>query len=492
VIFCNQFVDLDSLKEFIGGADIYITPYLNEAQITSGTLAYTFGSGKVVVSTPYWHAAELLADGRGVLVPFADSTAIANEVRALLRDQNRCDTIRRNAYRIGREMIWKNVAHSYECAFNRARMEMVARPKKSPAIRTLDRMPRELPEFNLGHLHRMTDSTGMFQHAIYEVPDFSQGYCTDDNARAFILAVLLDEMGEDPAGMRALSTSAAAFLQYAFEPKFGRFHNHLSFDRRWLDDPGSEDCHGRALWALGTAVGRSANFRMISGALFARSLPVLAKFTSPRAWAFSLIGIDEYLRRITGDCKAKQAREMLADRLMRLFAAVSEPDWRWFEDRLAYDNAKLSHALIVTGRATGENAVLECGLDSLNWLTAMQTSEQGHFRPIGSNGFHCRGGGRAHFDQQPLEAQATVSACLEAYRATSDAKWLERSQVAFDWFFGRNDLGLELYSPENGGCADGLHSDRINANQGAESSLSFLLSLAEMRASQAQLQNTHE
>ena len=484
VIFCNQFVDLETLTEFIEAADIYITPYLNEAQITSGTLAYTFGSGKVVVSTPYWHAAELLAEGRGVLVPFADANAISREVTGLLRDESRRNTIRRNAYRIGREMVWSNVGRGYMTSFEQAQKEVAEKPRRFLAIRTLDQKPRELPEFNLGHLRRMTDSTGIFQHALYSVPDFSEGYCTDDNARAFILAVLLDEMGEDPDGMRALATTAAAFLQHAFDASTGRFHNHLSFERRWLDNPGSEDCQGRALWALGKGVRSARGFRMLAGELFPHALQALTGFTSPRAWAFALMGIDDYLRRIGGDCQVKHMREMLTARLMNLFEVVAKPEWLWFEDSLTYDNAKLAHALILSGQATGQPAVLDCGLKALRWLTEIQTSENGHFRPIGSNGFYRRCGERARFDQQPLEASATVSACLEACRATGDPWWHEQAQRAFDWFIGGNDLGLELYVPESGGCADGLHIDRINANQGAESTLAFLLSLAEMRSSQ--------
>ena len=227
----------------------------------------------------------------------------------------------------------------------------------------------------------------------------------------------------------------------------------------------------------------------MAGQLFARALPALSGFTSPRAWAFALLGIDEYLRRLGGDCMVKQARETLTGRLMNLFEAVAQPDWQWFEDCLAYDNAKLAHALILTGHSTGHQAVLECGLNSLRWLVEIQTAgpqtlATGCFRPIGSNGFHCRGGERADFDQQPVEAHATVSACLEACRATGDPWWHEQAQRAFDWFLGRNDLGLDLYFPENGGCADGLHVDRINENQGAESTLAFLLSLAEMRSAQ--------
>lgn len=486
VIFYNRFVELETLKEFIGAADLYVTPYLNEAQITSGTLAYTFGSGKAVVSTPYWHAAELLAEDRGVLVPFADAGAIAREVTGLLRDDTRRHAIRKNAYRLGREMVWSNVAQLYMNSFERSRLDGAAPSRKSLVTKTLDQRPRELPELKLNHLALMTDSTGVFQHANFTVPNFAEGYCSDDNARAFILAVLLSELGEETARARTMATTCAAFLHYAFDHATKRFHNHMSFDRRWLDDPGSEDCHGRALWALGIGVGRSPHrgFQMIAGQLFARALPSLTDFTSPRAWAFGLIGIHEYLRRLSGDSLVNQTREALAAKLMDLLDRNTSPGWCWFEEELSYDNAKLPHALILTGRATGQPAVFERGLQALRWLTELQVSEKGHFRPIGSNGFYRRGGTRANFDQQPIEAQATVSACLEAYRATSDIWWYEQAQRAFDWFIGWNDLGLELYSPESGGCGDGLHVDRVNGNQGAESTLAFLLSLAEMRLAQ--------
>jgi len=486
VIFYNDFVELENLKEFIGAADLYITPYLNEEQITSGTLAYTFGAGKAVVSTPYWHAAELLAEDRGVLVPFRDARAIAREVIALLRDDNRRHAMRKNAYRIGREMIWSQVAQLYMHSFESSRLEGAALSRKSLTTKTLDQRPRELPELKMNHLLRMTDSTGVFQHAIFGVPNFTEGYCTDDNARAFILAVLLGELGEEPEVLLGVATTSAAFLHHAFDTQTKRFHNHLSFDRRWLDDRGSEDCHGRALWALGIGVGRSPfrSFQMMAGQLFAQALPALADFTSPRAWAFGLIGIHEYLNRLSGDSLVNQTRETLTCRLMDLLASNDRPDWCWFEEELSYDNAKLAHALILSGHATGQRRVFERGLQALRWLNELQISENGHFRPIGSNGFYRRGGSRANFDQQPVEAQAMVSACLEAYRATSDFWWYEQAERAFDWFIGWNDLGLELYSPESGGCGDGLHVDRVNGNQGAESTLAFLLSLAEMRLAQ--------
>ena len=357
----------------------------------------------------------------------------------------------------------------------------------SPLVtKTLDQRPRELPELKLDHLSRMTDSTGIFQHAIFGVPNFSEGYCTDDNARAFILAVLLGELGEEPERVRALATPCAAFLHHAFDPKSSRFHNFLGFDRRWLDEKGSEDCQGRALWALGIGVGRSPfrDFQMMAGRLFALALPALTGVhLAPRLG----LRADRHPR-VPATARRGQRRHpdprhsrRQARRPLRRNAT---PEWTWFEEELSYDNAKLAHALIVSGQATGQPAVFDRGLEALRWLTDLQVSEKGHFRPIGSNGFYRRGGVRAQFDQQPIEAHAMVAACLEAYRATSDRWWYDEAQRAFDWFIGWNDLGLELYSPETGACGDGLHVDRVNQNQGAESTLAFLLSLAEMQLAQ--------
>jgi glycosyltransferase involved in cell wall biosynthesis len=485
VIFHNCFVELKELTEFIGAADLYITPYLDEAQITSGTLAYAFGAGKAVISTPYWHAAELLSGQRGVLVPFADPKAIAREVSGLLRDGTRRNAMSDNAYKLGRTMVWSKTAGLYMRSFELARRQGAAARRES-AARVAGRQSFESPVLNLDHLYHMTDSTGIFQHASLTAPNPSEGYCTDDNARALILAVLLGQLEEAPKRVRALATTYAAFLDYAFDPKTSRFHNFLGIDRRWLDQQGSEDCHGRAIWALGTAVGRSPHWssQTMAEQLFAQALPAVTGFTSPRAWAFSLIGIHEYLRRMSGDRLAKHFREELTGRLMTIFDQVAEPGWTWFEEGLTYDNAKLAHALIVSGRATGQKSMSERGLQALRWLVGVQTSQRGRLRPIGSNGFYKRSGVRAEFDQQPIEAQTTVSACLEAYRATADPWWYEQAQRAFDWFLGWNDLGLELYAHQTGGCRDGLHADRGNENQGAESTLAFLLSLAEMRLMQ--------
>lgn len=486
VIFYNRFVEIEELKEFIGAADIYVTPYLNEAQITSGTLAYAFGAGKAIVSTPYWHAQELLSDDRGMLVPFGDPHAIAQSVIGLLRDETRRHSIRKSAYKLGREMVWHRVGQMYMNSFSRARIERAGLSRRVFAIKTLDQQPRQLPELKLDHLQRMTDGTGMFQHATYTVPNFAEGYCTDDNARALIFTVLLEELGEDSPQVRALATRYAAFLHHAYNPTLRRFRNFMTFDRRWLEESGSEDSNGRALWALGVAVGRSRrpSFQALTDDLFNRVLPTALDFKAPRAWAFSLLGINEYLQRLNGDRLAQHIRDSLTMRLVQLFEQWSADDWTWCEQEVTYDNPRLAQALIQVGCATSQQNVIEWGLRALRWLCEIQTSEEGHFRPIGCKGFFARNGHRAQFDQQPIEAQAMVAACVEAYRATSDPFWQDQATRAFDWFLGWNDLGLEVYSPNSGGCYDGLHVDRVNLNQGAESTLAFLLSLAEMKLMQ--------
>lgn len=489
VIFYNRYVELDELKDFIKAADIYITPYLNEAQIVSGTLAYCFGAGKAIISTPYWYAAELLAEDRGVLVPFNDSEAIAREVSGLLRNPARRNAMRQKAYEMGRGMVWSTVADSYMRSFEKARHEPASYKRKLFTVKTLDQQLIQLPEVKLDHLFRMTDSTGIFQHAVQTVPNFSAGYCTDDNARALILAVLLEEFEVDSQQLRNAASTYAAFVRHAFDPQMKRFRNFMAFNRSWTDGEGSEDSGGRALWALGTCVGRSRypGFQTLAGQIFPQAISPVPDFSSPRAWALAIIGAHEYLRRFPGDRLVSQIRETLTTRLMDLYGKVSTPDWLWFEDSVTYMNAKLSHALILSGRWAARPDVFEVGIKTLRWLVNVQTAEGGHFRPIGSNGFHKRGGPRAHFDQQPIEAHATVSACLEAFRATSDPVWFAQARRAFDWFLGWNDLGIFLYDPNSGGCQDGIHVDRINQNQGAESTLAFLLSLAEMRQAQTEL-----
>lgn len=483
VIFYNRFVELEELKQFIGAADIYVTPYLEPEQIVSGTLAYTLGAGKAVVSTPYWYAGEMLRDDKGVLVPFRDSHALAAAINGLLDDDARRDAMRKRAYLSGRKMIWSQVADRYLESFERARRERHRFARPGFAVKPLDRRPRELPPLRLDHLHRLTDDTGILQHAVYTTPNYREGYTTDDNARALIVSALLTQLGhkEGPE----LARRYLAFLWNAFDPDSRTFRNFMGYQRDWLEARGSEDSHGRALWALGTVLGRVdlTDLQNLAGRMFQQALPGIRQTTSPRAWAFALLGIHEYWQRFAGDRRAEQVQGYLGGRLVSLYGSHSSGAWRWFEDQLAYCNAALPHALLVTGELLGRPDMQDAALQSLVWLADLQRadSESEHFVPIGTNGFFARGGKRARFDQQPVEAQAMVSACLEAYRITADERWRKEARRAFEWFLGRNDLNVPLYDPITGGCRDGLHPDRPNENEGAESTLAFLQSWAEIR-----------
>jgi glycosyltransferase involved in cell wall biosynthesis len=489
VIFHNRFVSLPELVEYIGAADIYLTPYLNPAQIVSGTLAYTLGAGKAVISTPYWYAEELLSEGRGILVPFRNSAALAERMIQLLDNGPERHAMRKRAYLFGRKMVWSRVARRYIETFERARQERAERPRQIFIAKTLKRQGSELPQFKLDHLLLMTDSTGLLQHALYTVPNYAMGYTTDDNARALYLTVLLEELGNHVSTeVAGLAERYMAFLVHAFDPEIRRFRTSMSYERRWLDRTGSEDCHSRALMALGAVLGRSDNdgLRGVAGWLFEQALPSALVFTSPRAWAFTLIGIHEYLRRFSGDRIAQNIGESLTERLMNSYRSCSTQDWPWFEEILSYANAVLPRALLVWGQQLGRMDIKEAGLRSLAWLINTQQAD-GHFVPIGNQGFYRRGSERARFDQQPIEAETTVAACLEAGCLTEDREWFVEAQRAFEWFLGRNDLGLPLYDPMTGGCRDGLHPDRANENQGGESTLAFLLALAEMTLAQNQI-----
>ena len=483
VIFHDRFVSSEELNEFIGAADIYLTPYLNRNQIVSGTLAYTVGAGKAVISTPYWYAEELLAEGCGIIVPFGDAQRIATEVCALLANDVERHAMRKRAYLKGREMIWPTVASLYMKSFVRARDERLRKPRVTFVAKTLDRGPAELPLIKIDHLRRLTDDTGIIQHAIFNVPNYDEGYTTDDNARALVVSTLFKELGEDPSTARSLTSRFLAFLWHAFNEKSGRFRNYLSYDRCWLEEVGSEDSHGRALWGLGAVLGHleDPGFKGLASRLFGLALPAVLEFSSPRAWAFALIGLDGYLHEFSGDRIAQSGRKTLLENLLALYKQTSSSEWIWFEERLAYSNASLPQALLAAGKRLGREDALEVGLKTLEWLAEIQTAVEGHFVPIGSHGFFPKGGEKARFDQQPIEAAAMVSACLEAFRLTRDSHWFKEASRAFEWFLGRNDLGISLYDPTTGGCRDGLHADRANENQGAESSLAFLSSLLEMR-----------
>jgi len=452
--------------------------------MTSGTLAYSFGLGKPVVSTPYWHASELLADQRGILVPFGDVAAIGREIAELLTDDARRQAIGRRAYEASRSMTWKRSADFYMAAFDHARQGHSLSTARLPIKIVERRGGSGQPAMQLGHFLSMCDDTGLFQHAVYSVPDRLHGYCVDDNARALLLSCALNSPGEQPLP-DLMTARFAAFIQHAWNPDNRRFRNFMGFNRSWLEASGSEDSHGRTLWALGEAVRNdsSASRRRWAAALFAQALPTVEAFRSPRAWAFTLLGLDGYCAATPTDHRARDIRHVLAGRLIAALAVVGTPDWVWFEQGLAYDNARLPQALLATGIATKTPVYVDAGLRSLRWLSIRQTNALGNFRPVGSESFGEMQQAPRAFDQQPLEAAATIAACLAAWRAERDANWKALAHSAFAWFLGANDLSLALVDLETGACRDGLHPDRANENCGGESSVCYLLGLAEIRQS---------
>jgi len=481
VIFQNRFVELKELCEFLGIADIYVTPYLEEAQITSGTLAYAMGTGKAVISTPYWYASEMLADGRGRIVPFHKPDAIAEQIIELLDNDVARHAMRKKAYTFSREAVWKEVSRKYLQVFNEVRQNRTRNPRpRHSYVENIKAITKfELPEIKLDHLKAFTDDTGILQHANFTIPDRTHGYCTDDNARALLVAAMGQKyLPAEGLGLDFLSGHYLGFLLYAYNEKNGLFRNFMTYSREWIEEIGSQDAHGRAIWCLGKAVSflDDPGHLAMSTTLFKKALGAVENFHSPRTTAFCMLGLHAYLQKFSGDSDVRRIRGVLADRLFNQFKNNGTDDWPWLENALNYANGKLPHALLLSGRRMQRNDMIDMGLNSLKWLLAIQT-EDNHFVPIGSNGWYEKGGSRARFDQQPVEANAMVEACVEAFNVTRDKSWLDNAVMCFNWFLGHNDLNMPLYDPKTGGCRDGLMADGINQNQGAESSLAWLLSL---------------
>ena len=480
IVFHDRFLERDELFEFIRAADIYVTPYLNEAQVVSGTLAYALGAGKAVVSTPYWHAEEMLADGRGKLVPFRDSGALARSINNLLDHPEERLAMRRAAYEYCRPMEMKTMGRRYLKVFAKAVVRHLPTKLEVPALDTLSQRKERLPQINLKHLRLMTDGTGMLQHATFTVPNRAHGYCVDDNARALIVATRTHDFNRHESGIVELASVNLSFLNDAFNAEAGRFRNFMSYDRRWLEDVGSEDSHGRALWALGVVAGWGRNEGQVAVAtkLFRAGLPALDQFSASRAIAFPILGIQAFLRRNGDDEQANELLSVLGRRLENRFRKFATEDWRWHEETLTYDNARLPQALLACGRTMGDRDMVALGMDVLGWLRDIQfDSSAGWFAPIGNHGWFSKSGTKAQYDQQPLEAAAMIDACIEAYECTKEEEWIEVAAICFDWYLGKNDQQIKLYDHATGGCRDGLQQDGANENQGAESTLSYILSL---------------
>lgn len=468
VQFVNRFVEQRDLLDYLQAADLYVTPYLNPAQITSGTLSYAVSMGKPVVSTPYIHATEILADGHGVIVDFGDSSAFAREINRLLGDAEARTTLAHRAYARGRTMLWARLAE-------RAVGEIDAILDEKP--QRISRPSTELPPLRpeLTAVERMSDSTGMLQHSIYSVPDRRHGYCIDDNARALILMCKID--GVDETVRDRWTAIYGGFVQHAWNPDKRKFRNFMNFDRTWCEDEGSEDSNGRAIWALGVTArdARAQKHRDWASMLFDETASIAFDLGSPRAHAFAMLGAAAMAEAHPGHALSREILTRFGDELITLLEAARRPAWSWFEIVLAYDNARLPEALLRAGRVLGRRDFLDTGLETLAWIAERQTSPEGRFRAVGTESFGREYADPLPFDQQPLEAQATIDACLAAHEATGDAHWAKEAMRAYRWYLGANDLDTPLASVADGGCFDGLMPTGLNRNQGAESILALQL-----------------
>ena len=472
VRFVNEFAETERLLDYLEAVDIYVTPYLNEAQITSGTLSYAVGLGKPVVSTPYWHAVELLADGVGVLADFGSSTAFARAIIQLLDEPDRREAMRQRAYAVGRTMVWARLADAYLDIFDRA---LAPRPLRLPVAGRGDRIqPR------LAAVERLTDHCGILQHSVFSVPDRDHGYCVDDNARALILMHRLGDARSERS--EALAAIYAAFVQHAWNRDRGAFRNFMGYDRRWLEDKGSEDSFGRAFWSVGVtaAEARRPDLRRWAHHLFDEVAPHALKLGSLRSLAFALLGAQAMLEGRPGHGPALAIVEQTGRRLQAALASTRMSDWVWFEPTLGYDNSRLAEALIRAGMVLGDTAMHAQGLEALSWLDGIQTSEDDHFRAVGSESFDRPFSQPLPFDQQPLEAWAMVDAALTAWQSTRDPYWHGAAKRAWRWYLGENDLGQPMASAADGSCFDGLMRDGVNLNTGAESVLAFQLAACAM------------
>lgn len=477
VVFRDQYVTTEELCSYLQATDVFVSPYLNEAQVTSGALSYAMGAGAAVVSTPYWHAKELLADGSGRLFPFADSDVLARTIISLMTTPGDLERARAAAFRLTRGFTWPEVGARYLRLGASLSSAPLRRPRRFPSPRA-----SSLPELRLDHLLRMTDDTGVIQHATFSVPARVSGYCVDDNARALIVALRADRSNGSGEIKRLLSTYLG-FL-HAAQTTDGRFRNLMSYSRTFAPDSSpdsqSEDSTGRALWALGTAahLARDEGHRRLARQMFERGLR-FARELGPRGSALTMLGLSSF---VTAHPEVTEARRLLgelSDGLCRRYRQVTTTDWRWFESSLTYDNGLLPLALFRASIVTKDRSSLEIARESLAFLE--QICFQGErLEVIGNAGWHARGGPRAPFDEQPIDAAALVLAFRGAYLATSDHRYLRRMRESFAWFLGANRLGVSVYDSSTAGCCDGLGATAPNLNQGAESVICYLLALIEM------------
>jgi glycosyltransferase involved in cell wall biosynthesis len=484
VIFHNRYVTLEDLCEYLMAADLYVTPYRNREQITSGTLAYALATGRAVASTPYWYAEELLADGRGMLFDFGDVESLAKIIRKTLGNEKDREVFRQRAYDFGRQMTWSSVANQYAEVFTKAAQESGI-PHEPVAVIPKPTFRLSLPEVHLDHLLRMTDDTGLIQHAIHATPNRHHGYSIDDAARGMIAAAMSYMLFQDSSVLKPLHTYLS-YVHYA-QASNGRFRNFMSFDRTWIDAGDSDDAQGRVFWALGYVLSHPPDRQSaaLCTTLFDQTVPLFEDVRFIRSMAFAVLGCHYYLRKNPKAANIERMLRDLAGKISAAFDKNTSDDWPWYEDVVTYDNARISQALILAGLQLDDDAFVQRGIHLLDWLLKVQTGDQGHISLIGNDGWLRRGKPKPEFDQQPLEIAALIGACKAAYRASDDPRYLNEMRRCFDWFMGSNDIGRPVADFKTRGCHDGLTADGVNENQGAESLLAWLLSLLTMHEMQS-------
>ena len=479
ILWVDAFLETEELLDWLAAADIYVTPYLNPAQVTSGTLSYAIGLGKPVISTPYVHAAELLGSGDGRLVPFGDSEGFAAEIVDLLGDPEKMARLRERSYARGRTMVWSSSADAHMAIFRPLARAGRVRRRAGQVFRQA--RPDIPAQVSFDAIERLSDSTGMLQHSLFSIPDRTHGYCVDDNARALLLTSRYDQLPDQSYDRWA--PVYAAFVQHAWNPATGSFRNFMAFDRRWLEESGSEDSFGRTLWSIGVTArdARRPQLRRWATSLFDQVAGHALKLGAPRARAFAILGAAAMAEAHPGHTGAARILREFGSDLMALLDTNVRPDWAWFEIVLAYDNCRLPEALLRAGRALADPLMVRRGIETMEWIVAQQTNADGRFRAVGTESFGRPLQPPLPFDQQPLEAWATIDACDAAFEATGDARWRDVAMTAYRWFGGENDLGLPLANPESGECFDGLMPNGVNYNQGAESVLAFHLATCSIR-----------
>jgi glycosyltransferase involved in cell wall biosynthesis len=471
VFFNDRYVSNEELFSYLSAVDIYITPYINEVQIASGTLAYAAAAGAAIVSTPYWHAVELLGDGRGRLFDFGDSASLAKIINELLENPSILENLRKKAYSYGRKTIWPIIGHKY--------LEIIYNTIKSHRKIDINNdelffNPLDLPKFELAHMKRLTDSTGIIQHATYSVPNLKEGYCLDDNARALLVCAMAYRQ-EKSRDTLELMSRYLSYIHY-MQNDDGSFRNSLSYKKVFLDQIGSEDSFGRTSWALGYFIRYAPNdgYFQVALEMFTKAIPHFINLKSIRGTANTIIGICHYNRRFPGDEGMVKILNQLTHRIGECYKKENEGDWNWFESVLTYDNAIIPLALFHAFEITYDEKLLSLAKVSMEFLDRI-TLSGGYLSLVGNKKWYKKGGERSKFDQQPIDAAASVLMFFKAFEATGDKKYIKKMKTAFMWFLGENELGIPLYDFETFGCCDGLEISRVNTNQGAESCLSYLL-----------------